>query len=123
MFVSETSNSSVNSKQFEQGKYGKPMQPISEGEFGEKERDFLVYLGKYSGKNYNEAAIRGAIEQVPTTCTREKYLQFLYSFAAEDYRPFIKNFQNPSTDIQTSLPKVNGKIVANDRGTINLLKV
>jgi hypothetical protein len=81
---SEISNSSVSSKQFEQEQYGKPMQPISEGKFGEKERDFLVYPGKYSGKNYNEAAIRGAIEQVPTTWTREKYLQFLYSLAAED---------------------------------------
>jgi hypothetical protein len=101
----------VNSKQSQNDLAGKPMPPISDGKFGEMERDFLRYPGKYSGNKYNEAAMRSAIDKAPTTWTKEQYLNLIYSLAAEDYRPFIKNFQNLSTDIQTDLPKVNGKIV------------
>jgi D-amino-acid dehydrogenase/Ca-activated chloride channel family protein len=98
------------SKTAVQEQYGKPMPPISDGEFGEKERDFLRYPGKYSGNKYNETAIKAEMDKVPANWTKEQYLQFLYSLAAEDYRTDIKNFQNLSTDINTNLPKVNGKI-------------
>jgi Ca-activated chloride channel homolog len=109
-----STESKANSKQTINNLSGKPMPPISDGKFGEKERDFLRYPGKYSGNKYNESAIREAIEKAPTNWTKEQYLDLLYSLAAEDYRPFIKNFRNLSTDIHTDLPKVNGKIVLPD---------
>lgn len=89
---------------------GKPMNPISKGEDGEKERKFLTYPGKYSGNNYDAAKVKAEIEKVPLDWSKEQYKEFLLSLLAEDYRATIKKFNDLSTEVKVNSPNMSTQI-------------
>lgn len=84
--------------------------PISQGKWGPEERSFLRYPGKYAGQHYDKNKMEEELDQYPLDLTEKQYLDNLLLLLAEDYRPYIKQFNEISTDINVNNPNVQTSI-------------
>ncbi|SHF17713.1 D-amino-acid dehydrogenase/Ca-activated chloride channel family protein [Seinonella peptonophila] len=89
---------------------GKPISSVSTGSYGEWEKKFLRNPGVLSGTKFDEKKVKELAQQAPSNGDAAKYVDFIMSLVAEDYRPIIQKFNQLGTNINVNQDGQPGKL-------------